>query len=259
MSDTWILYQTTNLVNGKIYVGVHKVADNYRSKNYLGSGQAMKVAIKKYGKENFTRVTLAEFSCAKDAYLAEAEMVTEDFVKNSDNYNMKVGGKGGQSIPHTDETKAKIALVHKGNKYCLGKIFSEEHRANLSTSHKGYTHTEETKAKISASLKGNKHGVGRIVSNETRAKISIANKGRNLGKTLSENQKNKIRKSQPCSIPVIVHGKYHISIAQAAEFEKVSSATMMYRLKSTTFKMSSYRFATEEEIVNFSAGAIVED
>jgi len=81
----------------------------------------------------------------------------------------------------------------------------------------------------------------------------------NLGKTLSENQKNKIRKSQPCSIPVIVHGKYHISIAQAAEFEKVSSATMMYRLKSTTFKMSSYRFATEEEIVNFSAGAIVED
>lgn len=71
MADIWILYQITNTLNCKIYVGVHKLADNYRSRNYLGSGLAIKKAIKKYGRKNFTRSTLAEFSCGEDAYKAE--------------------------------------------------------------------------------------------------------------------------------------------------------------------------------------------
>ena len=47
------IYVTTNLINGKFYIG-QKVFDN-RSKNYLGSGTVLKKAIKKYGKENFHR------------------------------------------------------------------------------------------------------------------------------------------------------------------------------------------------------------
>jgi hypothetical protein len=67
MNETWILYQTTNNTNSKVYVGVHKVADTWDSRKYLGSGKALKTAIEKYGKANFTRATLAEFSCAEDA------------------------------------------------------------------------------------------------------------------------------------------------------------------------------------------------
>jgi hypothetical protein len=267
MSDTWILYQTTNLINGKIYVGVHKLADTAKSKRYLGSGDGLRAAINKYGRKNFIRVTLAEFSCADDAYASEEAVVNEEFINRPDTYNMKIGGLGHKGIVAAAETRAKLSKALKGKTHTLmtkmkisnshkGKVFSEEHRANLSTSHKGYTHTAETKAKMSAILKGNKRSVGRIVSDETRAKISIASKGRNLGKTLSEKQKNKIRESQPCSIPVIVHGKYYTSIGQAAEFEKVSSETMTYRLKSTTFKMSSYRFATEEDTANFLKGGV---
>ena len=51
-----IIYKTTNLINGKIYVGKHHTDQD----NYLGSGNLIQLAIKKYGKENFIRETLEE-------------------------------------------------------------------------------------------------------------------------------------------------------------------------------------------------------
>lgn len=52
---------------------------------------------------------------------------------------------------HSDETKRKMSEAQKGKK------LSEEHKAKISTNHKGMKgkhHTEETKAKISAILTG---------------------------------------------------------------------------------------------------------
>ncbi len=45
------VYKTTNLINGKIYIGISKK----KSKNsllYLGSGKALKRAVSKYGRKN---------------------------------------------------------------------------------------------------------------------------------------------------------------------------------------------------------------
>jgi len=49
-----IIYKTTNIINGKIYVG----KDESNNPAYLGSGYALKPAIKKYGKENFRKRSL---------------------------------------------------------------------------------------------------------------------------------------------------------------------------------------------------------
>lgn len=46
-----IIYKTTNLINGKIYIG----QDSKNKNGYLGSGQNIKRAIKKYGKQNFKK------------------------------------------------------------------------------------------------------------------------------------------------------------------------------------------------------------
>ena len=46
------IYSIRNNINGKIYIGKSRLNVN---ENYFGSGLRIKRAIKKYGKENFTK------------------------------------------------------------------------------------------------------------------------------------------------------------------------------------------------------------
>ena len=50
------VYQTTNLINGRYYVGRHQSKEP--NDKYIGSGMLLKLAIEKYGNENFKKVVL---------------------------------------------------------------------------------------------------------------------------------------------------------------------------------------------------------
>lgn len=63
------VYLTENLINGKIYVGRHK-SKTY-DPNYIGSGNAITAAIKKYGKQNFKNYVIR--FCLTEEELADAE------------------------------------------------------------------------------------------------------------------------------------------------------------------------------------------
>ena len=58
------VYKTTNLINKKIYVGVHST-DNLDDW-YLGSGKRLLLAIRKYGKENFKREIISFVDSRED-------------------------------------------------------------------------------------------------------------------------------------------------------------------------------------------------
>lgn len=88
-----MVYKTTNLVNGKIYIGKHQTYDI--SDGYLGSGILIQRAIEKYGEENFKREILFECSSVEEMNAKEAELVNEEFLKRDDVYNLKQGGDGG--------------------------------------------------------------------------------------------------------------------------------------------------------------------
>jgi len=90
----YIVYQIINTANGKIYVGVHKTKNPDIDDGYMGSSVYLDNAIKKYGKDKFTKSTLYVFSSKNDAYQKEAELVNEDFVAREDTYNLKPGGYG---------------------------------------------------------------------------------------------------------------------------------------------------------------------
>lgn len=123
----YTVYKTTNLVNGKTYIGVHKTDNPHDS--YLGSGKALKQALKKYGKDNFIKEILHVYDCINKAYQKEKELVNESVVADPSNYNLVCGGsisvssrptkvlKGeehpmyGKSLP--EETKQKISKLSK--------------------------------------------------------------------------------------------------------------------------------------------------
>lgn len=106
----YTVYKTTNLINGKIYVGLH-VTSNLED-DYLGSGSQLKSAVKKYGKENFKREYIKICNSPEEMYELEADIVNEDFVKRSDTYNMKTGGTGSwYHVNSNSEQKRKTSSI----------------------------------------------------------------------------------------------------------------------------------------------------
>lgn len=87
-----IIYKTTNLINNKIYVGMHST-DNLND-GYLGSGWILKQAIKKYSKESFKREVLLVLPSRKEAREVEALLVDTEFISRQNTYNLQEGGMG---------------------------------------------------------------------------------------------------------------------------------------------------------------------
>lgn len=171
-----IIYLTTNKINNKIYIGKKCSLWNLNT-GYLGSGNELSSAIKKYGKENFERIILYYCLSKEDAAEMEAMIVDEWFINRKDTYNIKPGGIGGsqKGRKHSEETKLKISESTKNRK------FSEEHKQKIVDFHKGRKRSEETKKKISESRKGKtSHNKGKKMSEESKRKISEAKKGKKL-------------------------------------------------------------------------------
>jgi hypothetical protein len=109
----YIVYKTTNLVNEKIYIGVHRQPMFFPIifDGYLGSGKTMLKAIKKYGEQNFVRKTLHVYYTRKKAYEKEKEIVNDSFLKRKDVYNICGGGKGPSIF--SESSKQKISQKAK--------------------------------------------------------------------------------------------------------------------------------------------------
>lgn len=101
----YIVYQTTNKINNKIYIGVHKtenpsIFDNYLGNSVLSNFPAtynkretpFQCAVAKYGPKNFYRVVLKVFDTLEDALDLERWLVCPEFIKRSDTYNVTLGG-----------------------------------------------------------------------------------------------------------------------------------------------------------------------
>lgn len=175
------VYKTTNLINGRIYIGQHK--SNGWDEQYIGSGKILGIALKKYGRKNFVCEIIE--NCKTKEELNQREIYWIAFYREKNKcYNITNGGEG-RAAPHSEETRKKLS------KSLMGHVVSNETRENMSNAHKGIMATKESKAKISKALKGRplsenhkenlskSHlGIPNPHSKEWREKVSRANKGR---------------------------------------------------------------------------------
>lgn len=198
------VYLTTNLVNGKQYVGQH-IANKF-DKSYKGSGNAIKSAFKKYGWNNFKCKIICWCSTQKELNYREHCEIVFHSTFSPNGYNLKCGGSHGKLRKETiekmrkankgkkltEETKTKISIALKGKKR---EPLGEKWRKNVSIGHKGQVawnkglkgiikHSEETCKKISESNKG-KH------------KPPVWMMGKNKGTHLTNEEKKANQLSQP--------------------------------------------------------------
>ncbi len=121
----YVVYQITNRINGKFYIGKATLAR--WNDGYMGSGKVIRLAVAKYGKAGFYRAILHQTPSEQEAFDKEEAIVDP---KHPLSYNMQKGGRGGAT----------------------GRIITDETRAKL----RGYRPTKETRAKLRMSMKGRK-------------------------------------------------------------------------------------------------------
>jgi len=154
------VYKITNKINGKFYIGIRSESIR-KSNSYFGGGKLIKNAIKKYGKENFTKEVLQEVDDIEELKNAEERWISFfGFPTNELMYNVTGGREGAKGYKHTKKTKDKMSK--NSSKYWKNKKFSEK-----------------TKNKISNAMRGNKnHFYGKHHTEESKEKISINKTGK---------------------------------------------------------------------------------
>lgn len=165
--EYYYIYKTTNLINGKIYVGQHRT--NNINDNYIGCGVfrqssvrykgGFQGAVAKYGYENFKR-EIIEFCNIENIDKREEFWIEElkSFDRNI-GYNLTKKAGGGYI---NEETYLRLSKLYKGRK------LTEEQKRKISIANKGKSHSNTEIQKIRISLANS----GKVRSDIVKERIS---------------------------------------------------------------------------------------
>jgi hypothetical protein len=175
------IYKTTNLLNGKFYVGMHST--NKLNDGYLGSGKRLRLSIKKYGKENF-KIEYLEFFDSRELLVErEKQLVNEYLLKDTNCMNLMCGGKGG--FISVEQQRWRAICGNKKHNFLLKTDIDYYNRYSSKISN---TFKQKHKNGIykNAVSKLKKYWVGKSHTEETKQKMSEIKKGTGVGKTNSQ-------------------------------------------------------------------------
>lgn len=180
MTPYGFIYLTTNLINGKRYLGQTKRPDTFK---YFGSGKAIRKALKKYGEQNFTREIIAFAFSKTDLDFLEEHFISEYNAVDSRNWynispapNVTAGFTGKK---HSLETKTKMRENMLTNHPNKGKQFGVETRQRMSKAKTGVSTATEYSREKSRQLGLSNKGLKR--SQEVRDTMSKNRRGKSHG------------------------------------------------------------------------------
>lgn len=211
-----IIYLARNMINGKCYIGQTTESGfmgrkcSHLSSARKGDLRPLYRAMRKYGVDNFEwEIIHKEILGARELDKLESYYIKEYGTKSPKGYNLTDGGEGSAGWthseevrkkmrraakkrpphgPHTEETKRKIGLAHKGKKK---PPVSEETRAKLRAAIENMA--PELKEKMRQI--GRKNGLrnkGSKRSQETRERMCLVQKNRVLPPDVVKEQGRKI-------------------------------------------------------------------
>lgn len=165
------IYQITNLVNGKTYIGQRTLAEGrtFETDTYRGSGKLLQEAYKKYGKENFERTCIIQGNFTKEQLnrFERCAIRIQRFLGKAE-YNLADGGEGwseGMRESHkmsmTPDHNKKVSEAVK--KYWANMLPEERSKKVFNGNHKtkgttGFKFSTEQRQRMSESRKGEKNG-----------------------------------------------------------------------------------------------------
>jgi len=209
----FIVYMTINRLTSEYYIGVHKTQYDVFD-GYYGSGRRIVRSVKKYGKDNFIRSTLHQFSDDEEdkAFDKEEELLVEK-LNDPLCLNLGAGGKGGSNFKgcrHSEETRRLLSHLAKDRipyrptvedienakatrlKKYHNAYFSDESLQKISIKSR-LSKTDDVRSKVSKKLiehyqdaENRQRHSERLKTAyntpETRLKHKLAMQGNNLGK-----------------------------------------------------------------------------
>lgn len=204
----YYIYLTTNTVDNKKYIGMRQVnIDDINKDKYLGSGKILKQAIKKYGRDAFTKEILCE--CTSKEELAEKEkyfISLYNAIKDPMFYNIHEGGFGGNTLAGKTNEEMLELKKHRSDvaKQRYNNCSPEEkeimHQRLINIAHKGgeefkkIGHTAEFKKQMHDKFTGvNNPMYGKKPPQSTIDKLKNSRHDWNKNKTFP-NRQNKNKK-----------------------------------------------------------------
>lgn len=207
MKPIGFVYLTTNIINGKIYVGQHILSGNKKwNATYLGSGTLMEKAIKKYGRENFKRKILKVcFNINQlNGYETYYTLKYNPKLDPKIGYNQIIGPNkvcGNKNPTNYPSIRKKMIEVNRKTtsdpeyRKRQSEIMKEYYKTHKPT-FLGRKHSEETKKKMSQKAMGRISPFkGKKMSEEQRKRQSENMKGKYIG-VLNPNYGNKWNEKQ---------------------------------------------------------------
>ncbi len=144
------IYETTNLINGKKYIGQHKRSNNHKDpddEGYLGSGTHLVNALNKYGIENFSRRILEECDSAGELDERERYYISLYDAVNSPNYYNQAPG-GSTAFPPTNGENNPFYGKHHDTHAIEKMREAGKRRVGENNPHYGIPQTERNKSAV---------------------------------------------------------------------------------------------------------------
>ena len=181
----YTLYRITNLIDSKIYIGVHKTND--LNDGYMGSGVYINRDINKHGVENFIKEIIHISPSQEQIFEMEGLTVNQTFVVRKDTYNLKVDGFGGWDYINNANLNLEgfkfINNNHLNNS--VGQCFITGKKLQNDTLFKQYF-SKCVSDGIKENKRKNDHFKDKTHTNKTKKIMSLSHQGKHDGEKNSQ-------------------------------------------------------------------------